>query len=68
MELFLLHQAIIGLVAIFFVTFTLGGYKKVALTSLLLTLLLSAICHRLFRRLGVRRHGNEGAVQRKATK
>lgn len=52
MEFFLLHNAIIGIVAAGFVGLGLGGYKK-ALISLLVTIILATVCHRLFR--GARR-------------
>lgn len=49
MEFFLLHNAVIGIVSVFFSAFALGGYKKVALAALLVTTALSLLCHRLFR-------------------
>ena len=52
MEFFLLHNSIIGIVAAGFVGFGLGGYKKIALISLLVTIILSTVCHRLFRCAG----------------
>ena len=48
MEFFLLHNAIIGIVAACFVAYGLGGYKKIALVSFLVTLVLSIACNRLF--------------------
>lgn len=58
MEFFLLHNATIGITAVLFSTFSLGGYKKVALASLLVTLVLSIVCHRLFRRRSQRLGGH----------
>lgn len=52
MEFFLLHNAIIGIISAWFVSFGLGGYKKTALISLLATIILSIVCHRLFHGAG----------------
>lgn len=55
MEFFLLHNAIIGIVSVLFTTLALGGYKKIALASFLVTAALSLLCYRLFR--GSKRKG-----------
>lgn len=51
MEFYLLHQAVIQNIWILFATFSLGGYKKAALTAFVLAVVLAVLCNQIFRRL-----------------